>query len=45
VTPVQALWVLVLEVPLYALNQGLVFQRLGAQDKGGSMSIHAFGAF
>ena len=30
---------------MYALNQHLVFSVLGALDMGGSISIHAFGAF
>jgi ammonium transporter Rh len=33
------------QVPLYALNQHLCFQTLQALDMGGSITIHAFGAY
>jgi ammonium transporter Rh len=32
-------------VPLYALNQHLCFKTLQALDMGGSITIHAFGAY
>lgn len=44
VTPTQILWILVLETPIYAINAKLA-DRLGALDIGGSITIHAFGAF
>lgn len=44
VTPTQILWLLVLEVPIYAVNAKLA-DRLGALDVGGSITIHTFGAF
>lgn len=44
-TPAQLLWMLVLMVPLYAVNQYIVFEHFKALDIGGSMSIHAFGAY
>ena len=44
VTPTQILWLLVLETPIYAINAKLA-ERLGALDIGGSITIHAFGAF
>jgi ammonia channel protein AmtB len=34
-----------LQVPLYALNQHLVFKVLQGLDMGGSITIHAFGAY
>lgn len=34
-----------LQVPLYAINQHLVFEKIKALDIGGSISIHAFGAY
>jgi ammonium transporter Rh len=36
---------LLLQVPLYALNQHLCFKTLQALDMGGSITIHAFGAY
>lgn len=33
------------QVPVYSVNQHLVFDRLRALDIGGSMTIHAFGAY
>ncbi|KAG2497748.1 hypothetical protein HYH03_004481 [Edaphochlamys debaryana] len=44
-SPSQILWMLVLMVPVYALNQWVVFEQFRALDIGGSMSIHAFGAY
>ena len=34
-----------LQVPLYAVNQHLVVDKLKALDVGGSITIHAFGAY
>ena len=34
-----------MQVPVYALNQHLVFKTLNALDIGGSISIHVFGAY
>ncbi len=33
------------QVPLYAINQHLVVDKLNALDVGGSITIHAFGAY
>ncbi|KAK9823721.1 hypothetical protein WJX72_004894 [[Myrmecia] bisecta] len=44
-SPTQLTFLLLLEVPLYAINQHLVFDTFKALDIGGSMSIHAFGAY
>jgi len=44
VTPAQILWLLVLEVPIYTVNAKIA-ERLGALDVGGSITVHAFGAF
>lgn len=44
-SPVQALWLLAFEVPLYAANVYLTVYKIGAFDVGGSITIHAFGAF
>ncbi|PNH12195.1 Ammonium transporter Rh type A [Tetrabaena socialis] len=44
-TPGQLLWMLVLMVPLYTANQYFVFDKFKALDIGGSISIHAFGAY
>jgi ammonium transporter Rh len=44
VTPAQILWLLVLEVPIYTINSKIA-EHLGALDVGGSITIHAFGAF
>jgi ammonia channel protein AmtB len=41
----QVLWLSVVMIPLYALNQQLVFGSFKALDVGGSISIHAFGAY
>ena len=34
-----------MQVPLYAINQHLVVDKLKALDVGGSITIHAFGAY
>lgn len=34
-----------IQVPLYAFNQHLVFKTLQGLDMGGSITIHAFGAY
>ena len=34
-----------MQVPLYAINQHLVVDKLHALDVGGSITIHAFGAY
>lgn len=34
-----------MQVPLYAVNQYLVADKLQALDIGGSITIHAFGAY
>ncbi|KAK9829438.1 hypothetical protein WJX72_005875 [[Myrmecia] bisecta] len=44
-TPSQLLWLMVAMVPLYAVNMHLVFVSFNALDVGGSVSIHAFGAY
>lgn len=44
-TPTQLTWIMVGMVPLYALNQHLVFKVLQGLDMGGSITIHAFGAY
>lgn len=44
-TPTQLVWLLVLEVPLYAVNAHLVYDVFKAVDIGGSISIHVFGAY
>lgn len=44
-TPTELLWLLFLMVPFYGLNQHLVFHTFSALDVGGSISIHAFGAY
>jgi hypothetical protein len=41
----SALFTAGLQVPLYALNQHLCFKTLQALDMGGSITIHAFGAY
>jgi ammonium transporter Rh len=45
VTPAQITWLVALQAPIYALNAYLVTETLGAIDVGGSITIHAFGAF
>ena len=44
-TPTQLIWLLALEVPLYAINAQVVADYYGVLDVGGSITIHAFGAF
>eukprot|EP00882_Tetradesmus_deserticola_P015119 GHRQ01016097.1.p1 GENE.GHRQ01016097.1~~GHRQ01016097.1.p1 ORF type:complete len:343 (+),score=159.07 GHRQ01016097.1:214-1242(+) len=44
-TPTQLTWLMIGLVPLYALNQHLCFKTLQALDMGGSITIHAFGAY
>ena len=44
-TPTQMLWLCFFMIPLYAVNQHLVEQTFEAFDIGGSVSIHAFGAY
>lgn len=44
-TPTELLWLIVCMVPLYGLNQYLVFNVVQAVDVGGSITIHAFGAY
>ncbi|WIA15531.1 hypothetical protein OEZ85_002165 [Tetradesmus obliquus] len=44
-TPTQLTWLMLGLVPLYALNQHLCFKTLQALDMGGSITIHAFGAY
>ena len=41
----QVLWLSFVMIPLYALNQQLVYATFKALDVGGSISIHAFGAY
>ncbi|KAK9819191.1 hypothetical protein WJX74_001012 [Apatococcus lobatus] len=45
VSPTQLMLLLLIEVPLYACNQHIVAEMLGALDVGGSITIHAFGAY
>ena len=44
-TPTQLVWLLAAEVPLYAANFYIVEHSIGSFDVGGSITIHAFGAF
>lgn len=44
-TPTQMLWLSFFMVPLYAANQHMVEKVFKAFDIGGSVSIHAFGAY
>ena len=44
-SPSQLLWLLALEVPVYAANAQLVAGRWAALDVGGSITIHAFGGW
>ena len=41
----QVLWLSFVMIPLYALNQQLIYATFKALDVGGSISIHAFGAY
>lgn len=46
ISPCQLLLLMILEVPFYAVNAYLLIDRtFGARDVGGSMGIHAFGAY
>jgi len=45
VAPAQILWLLAIEVPIYVFNVWLAVDVLGCLDMGGSVTIHAFGAF
>jgi ammonium transporter Rh len=44
-SPTQLLWLMAAEVPLYSANFYLVTKTIGTFDVGGSITIHAFGAF
>ncbi|XP_015273611.1 PREDICTED: ammonium transporter Rh type B [Gekko japonicus] len=44
-SPVQLLLMAWLEVNLFAINEHLLLNVLGAKDAGGSMTIHTFGAY
>lgn len=44
-SPVQLLVMAVLEVTLFAVNEYILLSILGANDAGGSMTIHTFGAY
>lgn len=44
-SPTQLAWLLAIQVPVYAANFVLVTKVIGAFDVGGSITIHAFGAF
>ncbi|KAL8184324.1 UNVERIFIED_CONTAM: hypothetical protein K2H54_013486 [Gekko kuhli] len=44
-SPVQLLLMTWLEVNLFAINEHLLLNVLGAKDAGGSMTIHTFGAY
>ena len=45
ISPAQIIWLLALEVPIYAANAQLVSSYLGVLDVGGSLTIHAYGCF
>lgn len=45
ISPAQIIWLLALEVPIYAVNAQIVSSYFGVLDVGGSITIHAFGAF
>ncbi|XP_078386122.1 ammonium transporter Rh type C-like 2 [Cetorhinus maximus] len=45
VSPVQLLIMSLFEVTLYAVNEFILLNVLGAKDAGGSMVIHMFGAY
>ncbi|XP_028910662.1 ammonium transporter Rh type B [Ornithorhynchus anatinus] len=45
VSPVQLLLMAIAEVTIFAANEFVVLHLLGARDGGGSMTIHAFGAY
>ncbi|KAI7806437.1 ammonium transporter Rh type B [Triplophysa rosa] len=44
-SPVQLLVMAVFEVTLFAVNEFILLSVLGANDAGGSMTIHTFGAY
>ncbi|KAK6490008.1 ammonium transporter Rh type A-like [Huso huso] len=44
-SPVQLLIMTILEITVFAMNEHLVAEVLGANDVGASMIIHAFGAY
>jgi len=44
-SPTQLVWLLAAEVPIYAANFYLVSHCIGTFDVGGSITVHAFGAF
>ncbi|XP_021248410.1 ammonium transporter Rh type A [Numida meleagris] len=44
-SPVQMLFLTLLEIAIFALNEYLVMEILQATDTGASMTIHAFGAY
>ncbi|KAL4630569.1 ammonium transporter Rh type A [Arapaima gigas] len=44
-SPVQLLILTILEITIFAANEHLVAEILGASDIGASMTIHAFGAY
>lgn len=44
-SPAQMVWLLALETPIYAAGVYTVIHAIGAFDVGGSITIHAFGAF
>jgi len=49
VGPSQLLFILVLQVPIWAINLILIFEHqfvpMGAEDAGGAITIHVFGAY
>ncbi|KAI2655175.1 ammonium transporter Rh type B [Labeo rohita] len=44
-SPVQLLVMAIFEVTLFAVNEFILLSLLGANDAGGSMTIHTFGAY
>ncbi|KAG1671786.1 hypothetical protein FOA52_000163 [Chlamydomonas sp. UWO 241] len=44
-TPTQLIWLMVLMVPFYAINQYVVVYVIKALDLGGTIVIHIFGAY
>ncbi|TRY89455.1 hypothetical protein DNTS_016050 [Danionella cerebrum] len=44
-SPVQLLVMAIFEVTLFAINEFILLSILGANDAGGSMTIHTFGAY
>ncbi|EOA99723.1 Ammonium transporter Rh type B, partial [Anas platyrhynchos] len=45
VNPIQLLLMTLLEVPLFACNEFILLSLLGISDSGGSLTVHAFGAY